>query len=417
MMVRIELGELDREGVVVDLPKPVATALDRTLLVEVRPEPAGWRLLPRGRVGSARCEGLQIDVLPKDSVGLTNVLFLLGYAKDPGFLDIDVTGRGLPDLFPALAQSLLRFTRAALGPGVLQGYRIVEDALPTVRGRIRISDQMSRRPGLPLPIEVSYDEFTHDIPENQILRTALRRMLAVPRLRAETVRSLTHLDGKLDGVTVLRAGDDLPDWRQTRLNTRYQPALKLAELILQSTSVDLGAGAQRMTSFVVNMATVYEGVVAVAVTESLRRYRGTTSPQYPAALDRADSEGRAESRMWIDVVHQVDGASALVFDAKYIAASSSNRYPNANHYQMLAYCTALAVPVGWLVYAGAGQARERRIRNTGITIVEFPIDISAEPARILNRVDELVRQAWHGEVGSGMGGEEVVMGGDIVTGR
>src|SRR5690625_4956861 len=97
--------------------------------------------------------------------------------------------------------------------------------------------------------------------------------------------------------------------------------------------------------------------------------------------------------MWIDLVHHVDDASALVFDAKYIAASSSNRYPNANHYQLLAYCTALDVPVGWLVYAGRGPVREYRIANTDITIVEYPLDLSMEPEELLRRVARLATDA------------------------
>lgn len=394
MMRRIALDELDRRGVVVDMPDPVAHGLNGSGLVEVTQEPTAWRLVPTGKVGSARCGEVQVDVLPKDSVGLTNVLFLLGYAKQRGHRDVDVHGRGIPDLLPALAESLARFARDALGPGVLQGYRSVDDDLATVRGRIRISDQMSRRSGLPLPVEVTYDEFTRNIAENQILRTALRRMLAVPGLLAHARSSLVHLDGKLEGVTTLAAGVELPTWRPTRLNARYHRALHLAELILDSMSVDLGAGRDRMTSFAVSMAHVYEEFVVAAVTDAFRRYPGSTSAQYGTTLDLPDHGTGSGIRMWVDLVHQVDRAPAVVLDAKYIAASTSQQYPNANHYQMLAYCTALAVPVGWLVYAGPGPWRERRIRNTGISIVEFPIDISASPAQILRRIDDLVEHAW-----------------------
>ena len=55
--------------------------------------PDGWRLAPAGRVGSVRIGGLQVQVRPKDKVGLTRLLFLLGYARDPGFRE---EGRGRP---------------------------------------------------------------------------------------------------------------------------------------------------------------------------------------------------------------------------------------------------------------------------------------------------------------------------------
>ena len=53
------------------------------------------------------------------------------------------------------------------------------------------------------------------------------------------------------------------------------------------------------------------------------------------------------------------------------------RYTATLAYQMLAYCTALNVPVGWLVYAeGRGSAFQRRIRNTDISIIEYPLDLT-----------------------------------------
>ena len=62
----------------------------------------------------------------------------------------------------------------------------------------------------------------------------------------------------------------------------------------------------------------------------------------------------------------------MVFDAKYKAASPSGAYPNADHYQMLAYCTALDVQTAWLVYAGPGRARVRRIRNRKFQLWNTP---------------------------------------------
>ena len=50
---------------------------------------------------------------------------------------------------------------------------------------------------------------------------------------------------------------------------------------------------------------------------------------------------KAAIPMYVDIVHTVNRRPRLVFDAKYKAESPSGRYPNADHYQMLAYCTAL----------------------------------------------------------------------------
>lgn len=391
----VVLDELDRDGVVVELDRASADSLASTGLVEVRPDPdGGWRLLPAGRVGAVRIGDLQVQVTPKEKVGLTRLLFLLGYAADPGFRPEDVAGAEDADLWPALAESLARLAERATGGGVLQGYRTVEEPLRTVRGRIRIGDQISRRPGQMIPIEVTHDEFTVDIPENQILRSAIRRMLAVPRLGDAVRARLAHLDGRLAEVRILPAGQPLPAWRKSRLNERYVPALRLAQVVLANASAEPGRGTVQVAAFVVDMAKVFEDFVTTALIESLRRFPGSTRSQYPSALDEPPAGEKPGIPMKVDLVHSVGREPRIVFDAKYKAASAADRYPNADHYQMLAYCTALSVPTAWLVYGGGGEPRRRRIRNTAIEIVEYPLDLRQEPAALLRQVDRLAQRAW-----------------------
>lgn len=390
----VVLDELDREGQVLRLDQAVAAALATTGLVEVRPEGGGaWRLLPCGKVGAVSVPGLQVQVNPKEKVGMSKLIFLLGYAREPGFRPEDVVGESEPELWPALAESLARLVERALGRGVLQGYRTLDDSLRTVRGRIRISDQITRRPGQMVPLEVSFDEFTVDIAENRILRTALRRMLAVPLLNPKVRARLAHLDGQLDGVQFLHVREQSPLWLQNRLNERYQPALRLAEVVLRNCSAEAGPGGVRVAAFVVSMWQVFEDFVTTALTESLRRYPGVTRAQYPSWLDvPGPGKAKGEIPMRIDIAHLVRGKPAIVFDAKYKVADSSGRYSNADHYQMLAYCTALNLDRGWLVYAqGSGRAVERRVRNAGVSIVEYPLDLGAPPRALLGQIEELAR--------------------------
>lgn len=393
---RVVLDELDREGRVAHLDQSVAAALADTGLVEVRPEGgSAWRLLPRGKVGAVSVPGLQVQVNPKEKVGLSKLIFLLGYARDPGFRPEDVCGDDEPELWPALAESLARLVERALGRGVLQGYRTMEDALRTVRGRIRIGDQVTRRPGQLVPLEVTYDEFTVDISENRILRSSLRRMLAVPHLDPKVRARLAHLDGRLAGVQVLHAREQIPRWQPSRLNERYQPALRLAEVVLRNCSAEAGPGGVRVAAFVVSMWKVFEDFVTTALTEAMRSYSGVTRAQYESWLDvPRPSSPKGDIPIRIDIAHLVGGAPVIVFDAKYKVADSSGSYPNADHYQMLAYCTALGLDRGWLIYAqGSGGAIERMVRHTDIQIVEFPLDLSRPPADLLAQVTTLASLA------------------------
>ncbi len=73
---------------------------------------------------------------------------------------------------PAVAQVLWRQTEWAFHQGLLPGYVAVEESSPVLRGHLRESVQLSARHRLSLPLEIRHDEFTIDIPENQILRAA-----------------------------------------------------------------------------------------------------------------------------------------------------------------------------------------------------------------------------------------------------
>ncbi|WP_028278914.1 restriction endonuclease [Arthrobacter sp. H5] len=396
-MVRtIVLDELQFAGELVEITSEEAATLRETGLVAVAPAHNNRMLVtPAGKVGAVQVADLLVEVKPKQKVGLSRLLFLLGYASTPGFRPDDVQGVEDADLFAALGQSLARQGERALERGALCGYVHVEEALRTVRGRIRVGDQMSRRPGMLIPLEVSFDDFTADIPENRILRAAIRLMMQVPRL-SEAIRwRLAHLDSKLDGVSPLRFGAPLPSWTESRINERYVPALRLSEIILRNMSAEAGAGRYSVASFVVNMATVFEDFLTTALREALDQFSGETVGQYDAFMDEFEPQRpRDRVQMYVDIVHSVAGRPALVFDAKYKAALPSGAYPNADHYQMLAYCTALEVPRAWLIYAGPGQSRERRMRNTDISVVEFPIDIAQSPEDLLKRIDRLARAAY-----------------------
>lgn len=391
----VSLDELDSEGFVVSLSARESATLAATELVEVRPEGAGvWRLFPRGRVGAVRVGDLQVEVRPKEPVGLSQLLFYLGYARDPGFRADDVIGERDAELWPALAYSLVLAVDRALARGVLQGYRTTEEALRVVRGRIRFDDQIRARPGMLVPIEVTHDEFTVDTAENRLLRAALRVMLGVPRLGSDIRRRLLHLDARLEGVRVQPSGSAMPVWHPSRLNERYQPALRLSEIVLRHAAARPGDGRMEVASFVVTMWKVFEDFVTVALTEALRGLPGSTHAQLPAYLAGPGSWNLGSIPMNVDVVHRTpDGKPAVVFDAKYKVASPTGQYANADHYQMLAYCTALHVPRAWLIYAGGRAPQVHRVKNTEIDIVTCPIDLSAHPREVLEQVRSIAIRA------------------------
>lgn len=380
-------------------PEPITDVQARVLLdsrvVEVRPGAvSGWEVRPGGWVGAARVGGIEVHIAPK--VPVARLMFLLGYLANPKAWHDQAVSFDLADDLPAAAaEALSRQLDSALRAGVLQGYVSVEEALPTVRGRIREADQLRRRYGVALPVEIRYDDFTVDIPENAILRTAAERMLAVPGISDTARHRLARARHRLAEVTPLVAGMPLPVWRPSRLNARYVPALRLAELVLAATSWDLGAGAVPVTGFLVNMARVFEDFVCTALGDTLRTIGGTVRTQDTSHA--LDDDAQVELRpdlVWYDYTGQAAG----VVDAKY-KAEKPEGFPNADIYQALAYCTAYGLRRGHLVYAkGNEEPRTYRIRNSSVEIVAQCLELDRPPPQMLEQVAGLGR-ALAGEHG------------------
>lgn len=382
----IELDELG-PAALVRLPGGVERALAESRVIDARPSVEGsglWEVRAAGWVGVAHIAGVEVRVAPK--VPVDRLLFLLGYALDPkGWRDDTVAVQPEMGLLPAFAEALGRQVDWALQAGLLQGYVAVEEALPVVRGRIRESEQTRRRYGQVLPVEVAYDEFTVDVAENRILCTALERMLRVPRVGSLARRRLLHQRTRLAEVTPLVSGAPVPEWQPSRLNQRYWVALRLAEMVLAATSPDARRGGSGSSGFMFSMPKVFEDFVTVALSERLAAVGGRAVRQDSAW--QLDQDGFVPLRP--DLVWYLNGRPAAVVDAKY-KAEKPEGFPNADVYQTLAYCTALGLDRGHLVYAAGNETpRVHVISHAGVDVTAHVLDLALPPAQLLSEVERL----------------------------
>lgn len=342
--------------------------------------PGSWDLTAASQVGVVQTGDVTIWIRPK--LPIARLVFLLGYARRPGWRQQEtVSYATVPDLLPALAQAFVDQAERALRPGLLQGYEVIDDALPVLRGRLREHDQLRERFGLAVPLLVRYDDYQADIAENQILRGATDRLLRLPGVDGRTLIRLRALRQNLFDITSPPAGRPLPAWHPTRLNARYHDVLWLAELILSGNSIDQAPGHLRLNGFLVNMAKVFEDFVTAALGAALVAHEGTCRPQDRLHLDDGD-----EISMRPDLVWYRGGTPIGVIDAKYKAEKPSG-FPDADFYQLLAYATALGLHGAHLVYAkGNEDPRRFTVRNTPITIHAHTLDLDTQPDELLELV-------------------------------
>ncbi|MFF5479346.1 McrC family protein [Streptomyces sp. NPDC012935] len=362
-------------------------------LLRLTPAAGGrWRLTGNQKVGLVRLhtpagEAIRLHLRPK--LAVSDLLFLLTYSPTDPWHPDEVTAATADDLLTAaLAGLLARTARRTLDAGVLHGYRTVEEELPLLRGRIRTADQL-RRVGMPLPVAVRYDDHTADIAENRILLTALDLAARLPGVPVRTNLALRHLADHLSGVQPLHPGAPLPHWTPTRLNSRYRHALRLAELLLSARSVRPdGEATVTVDGFLLDMPRVFEHFLEATLRAALSPLGIRCAAQ--EGHHRLDEAGQVRFRP--DLVLYRSGRPVSVVDAKYAHLDAT---PRTEHmFQLLAYCTALGLHQGHLVYAAASQGcpsapTHHTVRRAGITVTTHTVDLAQSPAALLRTVTEL----------------------------
>ena len=255
-----------------------------------------------------------------------------------------------------------------------------------MRGRIRFDEQLRRRFGLPLPVEVRYDEFTDDVLPNRLVKAAAYRLGRVRLRSARARRELGRLAAMLEEVSLEDfPPKDVPSVRYDRLNEHYRGVVELSRLILRHGAFEASRGAMRATGFLMDMNVVFQEFVTEALRDALE-----VSPH--AFLEKRipdlDDTGRIHLRP--DLTWWEGSSCVFVGDAKYKNIAGERRVPNADLYQLLAYATALDLPGGFLIYAqGEADTTTYRVRRSGKRLVVASLDLSGTLDDVLIRVSEL----------------------------
>ena len=322
-----------------------------------------YHLTPGSVVGAIEIDGLSVVIEPK--IGIVNLLSMACYAI--GMVKFDreafdfLEEYALPDV---LALALAAQAHRAFSHGLLHGYLVEEQALLTVRGRVRFAEQVSRRLDFPIPVELRYDEFTGDILPNQLVKAAAHR-LARARLRSHRARrNLGWVAGMLAEVSLREFPPArVPEVAFDRLNGHYRGVVALARLVLRHGAFESGRGGVRARGFLMDMNTVFQEFLTQALREELGASPRTLRSD--RELEKLTLDHGRRVTLEPDLTWWDGPTCTFVGDAKY-KNLTSHRVPNSDLYQMLSYATALDLPGGLLVYAqGEVDDASYDVRHSG----------------------------------------------------
>jgi 5-methylcytosine-specific restriction enzyme subunit McrC len=143
-----------------------------------------------------------------------------------------------------------------------------------------------------------------------------------------------------------------------------------------------------VNGFLLAMPQLFEDFVTVALREALEGFYGgkVIGQSRDYHLDKDDRVPLRPDILWC-----LGGQAVAVADAKYKAEKPAG-YPNADLYQLLAYCTVLDLKVGHLIYAKGNEEPVRHVvRSAGTEIICHALDLSQPPDMLLAEARTLAR--------------------------
>jgi 5-methylcytosine-specific restriction enzyme subunit McrC len=280
-------------------------------------------------------------------IPIENIYYLFCYAwnRFEEAQSIPLGATPSPDLPNLLARVLLWGTRALLRRGLDRSYQLHEEEIATVRGRIDLGSTLRVQARNVRRLHCEFDELSHDIAHNRILKASLRRLARAPTLDPELSHELRALAHRFPNVTdIWLERSAFSRVQLHRNNAYYDFLLRVAELAFDCLLPDPSGGGflfQDVLRDERKMAIVFEGFVRNFYRIEQRRF--TVKPltiQWDAMTLTSSEVGRLPN-MIVDVfLHNQE--RKIIIDTKYYASAlQSNRgsesFHSGNLYQLFSY--------------------------------------------------------------------------------
>ena len=340
-------------------------------------------------------------------VPVRNIYYLLCYAwdhigegetVDVGSDEFD----GLVDLF---AKVLNEGVARLVTRGLDRDYLTTHQDIRGVKGKLDLATTMKRNLLLNGKTHCAFDELSHDVPQNRILKATLRSLTLVTTLNPAEKQRTERLYRKLDAVSNVRLTANL--FRTVRIhrnNRFYSFLLHLCRIIHENLLVNEEEGTAQFRDFREDehqMGLVFQQFVKTFCKRETD-YRVSAPRLDWFGAEGSETDLRHLPGMQTDIMLRSPERTIIV-DTKFYGNPLNTRCGRervrSDHlYQIFAYVTnwAAAVPShdpepeGWLLYAAVDGDFDYRFELVKRQIRACSIDLSREWREIETDLRELV---------------------------
>ena len=362
-------------------------------------ERGGVRLGPFA--GIIRAGDLVIEILPKIDVGAPAdgvargvLVAMLRAAADLAAEDFGEAPLGQQRLhlldvfildFCARAAALFR-------AGAIRTYMGFEDDLPSLRGRLRLAEQVRRTAADRSRFRCAFDELSPDNPYNRALKAVLSRLLpqAIGTEARTAVSGLLHRLAEVTDVPC--SAVDIDRLLFNRLTESWRPVFQRASWFLRGLYPDVSAGSVEGLCLLFDMQRLFEAFVGACLRREWRM-GGDGSRiilQGPPRHLAGSAEGPVFRLRPDAAVISSGGSVERLLDAKWKrldASAASRGVTREDAYQLTAYAGAYRCSRVALVYprapglaAGLVETFDLRVPSPS-RIEVYTFDLLAAAAR------------------------------------
>ena len=328
-------------------------------------------------------------------IPIANIYYLLSYAwshvEESDVVRLEEID-GLHRVHDLLGIVLAKGTFRLIRRGIDRGYRELREDLAGIRGKIAVGETVKRALRARGQAACDFEELSHDIVHNRILRSTLRSLLRLPDLHPEVATEVRKAYLKLDGVRVVRLNRQLFQQVQLDRNRQiYRFLLSVCRLVHDQLLVKERSGEASFIDFSQEkLAKLFEDFVIEFYRREQRDYRVNHGGR---RIGWDDDGTRDDQRSKIPIMEAdviLEAAERrIILDTKYYPEALGGRYGGKLHsnnlYQLLAYlrnreATAKPGPrhEGILLYPVVDAPLVIDVRLEGFAIRARGIDLAQE---------------------------------------
>lgn len=340
-------------------------------------------------------------------IPIANLYYLYCYAWER-FAEgkaLAVDAEASPDLPNLLTRVLVNGMRSLFRRGLDRVYVPFEEELATVRGHIEIGASLRLQAQKIKRLHCSYDELSHDVLHNQILKAILRRLATMPSLAAPLKAEAQNLVRRMHDISDIRLTHSCFARVQLNRNSAYYDLLlKVAQLAFDMLLPVPGAGAYKFQDITRNereMARVFEAFIRNFYKLEQSEFKVEPLTISWDALPLEQSEGDRLPSMRVDVFLR-SPRRQLIIDTKYYLEAlqthhGATSFRSENLYQLFSYLKNhhVRVPVetqldGMLLYPQVGSQFDAQFAIQGSTVRLATVDLGRPWSDISQRLLGLI---------------------------